>query len=331
MKTYIPYSLILATASCGVAFGAATAYTTPVGYETLPVTPGFNYLGVRLHNPVLAAGTVDTISPTQMTSAATNFGAIMTGGSATTYLVEFVNGSGAIQEVTGASASGSTITLPENVTSLVSAGAKFRIRAASTIASIFGAVNPAGITPGYSGPTDADVLYVPGAGGVLTQYFYDADNATWTNAKTNLAVNAASVALVYTDAVALFAQKATSVVISGQVITNSVLQSAIPGFNYLGTVYPVGSTLATAFGANTAAGPLHPGYSGPTDADVVYVPAGAGFTQYYYDADNGTWANAQTNLSVVASSISLPSAVIYFNAKTGINLLDTPPAYYSSL
>ena len=35
MKTYIPYSLILAVAASGMAFGAETAYTTPVGYVTL--------------------------------------------------------------------------------------------------------------------------------------------------------------------------------------------------------------------------------------------------------------------------------------------------------
>ena len=35
MKTYLPYSLILAAAASGMAFGAETAYTTPVGYVTL--------------------------------------------------------------------------------------------------------------------------------------------------------------------------------------------------------------------------------------------------------------------------------------------------------
>ena len=35
MKTSIPYSLILAAASCGLALGAETAYTVPVGYVSL--------------------------------------------------------------------------------------------------------------------------------------------------------------------------------------------------------------------------------------------------------------------------------------------------------
>ena len=37
MKTYIPYSLLAAAAACGMAIGAETAYTTPVGYVTLNV------------------------------------------------------------------------------------------------------------------------------------------------------------------------------------------------------------------------------------------------------------------------------------------------------
>ena len=37
MKTHITYSLLAAAAACGMAFGAETAYTTPVGYVSLAV------------------------------------------------------------------------------------------------------------------------------------------------------------------------------------------------------------------------------------------------------------------------------------------------------
>ena len=328
MKTYIPYSLILAAASLGMAFGQTTAYTTPVGYETISLTAGFNYMGVRLHNPIVDAGLVATISATQMTSTS-NFGAILTGGAGTTYIVEFLNGSGAIQEVTGASASGSTLLLPENVTALVSAGAQYQIRAASTIASIFGATNSAGLTPGFSGPGDADVVYVPNGVGGYTQYFYDEDNTSWANALTNSLVNASQVPLVYTDGILVFKIGTKDVVVSGEVKKKSVLQSASAGFNTLGTIFPVGTTLATAFSSNI--GVIHPGFSGPGDADIVYVPNGATFTSYFYDEDNSSWANASTNALVNASTVNLPSAVLYFNAGSAINLLNSAPAAYSSL
>jgi uncharacterized protein (TIGR02597 family) len=52
MKTYIPYSLLLAAASCGLVLGAETAYTTPVGYVTLPIAAeGDTYISPALERP----------------------------------------------------------------------------------------------------------------------------------------------------------------------------------------------------------------------------------------------------------------------------------------
>jgi hypothetical protein len=328
MKPYT-YALLAAAAACGLA-AAETAYTTPVGYETLSASAGFNYLGLRLHEPTVAAGTVDTINATTMTDAAVNFGTVLTGGAATTYIVEFKNNSGVIQEITGASASGNSITLVQNITASVSAGAEYRIRKAATLASVFGAANSVGLTPGFSGSSGADVVYIPDGAGGFGQYYYDEDNASWSDATNGLPVTAASVPIVYPDGIILFANASETITVTGEVKTFETLHAVLPNFNYLSSVYPAGATLASAF--NGAIPSLNPGFSGSSGADVIYVPDGLGnFGQYYYDEDNASWSDANSGLPVTATSISLSSGIIFFNAGSAKNLLNQEPASYSTL
>ena len=64
MKPYLPYSLILAAAaSSGMAFGAATAYTTPVGYVTLAVPASSDTnIAIPLQTATSWAGVSTTIA-----------------------------------------------------------------------------------------------------------------------------------------------------------------------------------------------------------------------------------------------------------------------------
>jgi uncharacterized protein (TIGR02597 family) len=57
MKKYLSYSLILATAATGLAHGAATAYTTPVGYVSVAIpASGDSTIGQPLHRSPLFTG-----------------------------------------------------------------------------------------------------------------------------------------------------------------------------------------------------------------------------------------------------------------------------------
>lgn len=323
------YAFLAAAAACGLASAQTTAYTTPVGYETINLAPGTNTMGVRLHNPVVVAGVLETISATQMTDLQVDFDAVLTGGASTFYIVEFLNDSGVIQEVTGASGTNSTLTLVEDITASVSAGARYQIRAASTLASIFGATNSAGLTPGFSGPTDADIISVPDGAGGFFEYFYDEDNSSWANAADNSLVDGSTVPLVYTDGLFVFTNAPETLTVSGEIVKDSKLQGLASGFNNLGSVFPVGATLDTMFGSNLAV--IHPGFSGPTDADIVYVPNGAGFDEYFYDEDNSSWARASDNSLVDPTSVSLPSGLLYFNAAGSFTIENMAPAAYSTL
>lgn len=63
MKTFLPYSLILAAAAAGMAFGAETAYTTPVGYISI-TAPGNSDTTVT---PPLQRATVYASASTSIT------------------------------------------------------------------------------------------------------------------------------------------------------------------------------------------------------------------------------------------------------------------------
>ena len=67
MKPYT-YSILAAALACGMAQGAATAYTTPVGYVSLTIPASADStVGQPLHRPTAFAGistgiTDDTVS-----------------------------------------------------------------------------------------------------------------------------------------------------------------------------------------------------------------------------------------------------------------------------
>jgi hypothetical protein len=174
------------------------------------------------------------------------------------------------------------------------------------------------------------VVYIPKVGGFDT-YYYDGDDEVWKTTSPVSDVVAANIPIVYTDGIIVFNVAPESVVVTGEIKTESVNSTAMPGFNYLGSIYPVGATLETAFGANTSTS-ITPGFGGPTGADVVYVPKVGGFDTYYYDGDDLVWKTTSPVADVDAALINLPSSVIYFSAAgSAINLVQTPAAIYSSL
>jgi hypothetical protein len=323
--------LALALLAPGALFAQTTATTTPVGYEEIDLATGFNYMGLRLHSTPVIAGTFETVNNTTLADTGVDIAAALATGK--TYIVEITDtaGVGAVAEIVKADVTTDTISTANGFAALgVTAGAKYLIREAATLASTFGATNTFGLTPGYSGPGDADLVYVPDGAGGFTQYFYDEDETSWKNAETNTAVDATSVPLVYLDGIIVFANAAETIVVSGEIKKEAAYQLVKPGFNYLSSLFPVDATLASAFNGSLAS--INPGYSGPGDADLIYVVNGATINQYFYDEDETTWKNAETNTAIVPEDIDLPSGIIYFNAgASDSSLKNSAPTGYSSL
>jgi hypothetical protein len=326
MKTKISFSLLLAAAAAsGLALGADTAYTTPVGYETIPVVAGFNYLGVRLHNPVIAAGTFETVTATSVTDT----GAVFSLNAGQIYLIEIDNGSGVLTEIMSSSVSGSTISTTDNlVSSGVTNGVSYKIRSASSLTTIFGATNSAGLTGGFGGIAGADVVFIPNGSGGFSQFYYDTLANSWADVNGN-AVNGSQISIVYTDGLIVSSGSAQSVVVSGEVKKTPTNVAAAVGFNYLGSAYPTGATLSSIF---TQALPnITQGFGGIAGADVFFVSNGAGgFNQYYYDSLISSWADVNGN-SVNGATINVQSGIIFSNEGTTSNIKLSPPAGYSTL
>ncbi|MES2658240.1 MAG: hypothetical protein V4689_06460 [Verrucomicrobiota bacterium] len=328
MKTYIPYSLLLAAAASGVAFGAETAYTTPVGYETLPLASGFNYVGIRTHSPTVAAGTFETVTATTLTDTGSALGTTL--DDATSYIIEITGGNGAITNILGAAAVGDAITVTDNLTSVgVANGAAYRIRPASTLSSIFGSGNSAGLAAGFFGPGGADLVYVPSGGGNFTIYYYDDGIPGWADG-TGAGVDPSAITLIYTDTLIVATGAPLNLTVSGEVKKDSTLLALDSGFNYAASVYPAGATLASEFGL-TSPPNLDYGFFGPGGADLVYLPNGAGgFNIYYYDDGIPGWADG-TGAGVDAATVNLTPGVIIANENGPVNLKANAPSSYSSL
>jgi hypothetical protein len=334
MKSFIPYSLLAAAAACGLALGQ-TAYTTPVGYETVSLKAGTNYAGIRLHEPVVVAGVIDTLTSTELTDASVNFEDALTGGASTFYVLEITNDNGVIQEVTGASANGSSLELVDDITLLAQAGDSYKIRKASTLASVFGASNSAGLAPGFFGPGGADIVAVPDGAGGADQYYYDEDQESWAIVTETGGdpVDSAAIPLIYTDAMIVVMNSDLDLVVTGEVKTEAVSHAIAAGTNYLGTVFPAGATLESAFGSAETLATLDPGFFGPGGADIIQIPDGAGGAdQYYYDEDQESWAIVTESGGdpVDASTIDLPSGILFSNEGAPFDLLNSPPSFYSS-
>ncbi len=334
----LTYSLILAAASCGMAFGATTAYTTPVGYETLSLVAGFNYGGVRLQQSPVVAGTFETVTSTTLTDNDVDLGAALV--DTTQYIIEITGGNGAITVVPGTAASLNSITVTDDLTMVgVTNGASYRIRPVSTLASIFGAADSAGLLKGFYGPGGADLVYLPNATD-FDVYFYDDGEGSWAKITPEgySLVTGGDVSIVYTDGVVISAQNPLDLVVTGEVKKDNTLMAMSTGFNYVGTVSPVGATLQSTFGLvpppATSNSGLDRGFYGPGGADLIYLQNGLEFDIYFYDDGEASWCKlTSTGYDLIAdpSLISLPSGAIIANENGGTNILFSVPASYGGL
>tara|TARA_B100001057_G_scaffold177567_2_gene178384 strand:+ start:3442 stop:4437 length:996 start_codon:yes stop_codon:yes gene_type:complete len=298
------------------------------GYETLTINAGkFNVLGLRLHEPQVVSGTFDANTVDSLTDNDVNFTDVLTAGKR--YLVEIAD-SGCVIEVDAWS--GSDLT---GLAGVEAADASdYTIRAAKTIGDVFGAENSAGLTASANAdPSEASVIYVPSGSG-FTQVFYStlAGFSGWLDAGTF--ADASDLPLNYVDGLIVNEKGAAniSLVVTGMVKTTSTLLPVSDAFTYLGTAYPVGSTLGNSGLADSVSGSEN---ADPSEADTVYLPKpdASGYDQYFFSTLAGFdgWLNSAT--FAAAGDIELTSGIIISQNGTGaaFNATVTPPAFYADL
>lgn len=320
MKTSIPYSLLLAAASCGLALGADTAYTTPVGYTTSEVLKQnqYNLIGITLHNPTVSAGIIVGESATSVTVSGVDFTAILTAGN--TYVLELSNG--VIQEITSWTAT--TLNTPQDITSFVNPNTTtFKLRQASTIAQLFGAANESGLQGTPDGDSNkADQIFIPNGAG-FTVVFYDVTDG-WVDTSFN---GASNLPVVYTDGILIQRRGVDkTLVFTGEVKTTPTAIVTENQYTYLSSVYPVGVTLGNSGLSNFV---KHTPDGDSSTADLVYITNGTGgYDVAFYDDTDG-WVN--TSFDGVADKAITSGFIIQRRAASAYMATITPPAYYSSL
>ena len=330
MKTKFTYTLLAAAAVCSWANAQSTAYTAPVGYTTQTLAANsFNLVGINLLTPVAARGTLTNVASATLTDSTADYSTALTAGK--TYILEVTSGTaaGTVQEFV--SWSGSTLTLPAAVAGLA-AGDAYTVRAAATLQEVF----PVGFLAGSGLATNADKVWVPTGAGTYTKYWYKTTSPvgwhTTTTGQNNTGAAPSSVPLVYIDGI-LIEKKGTAkdLVMTGEVKTTGSNALVAQGFNLISINPPSGSTLTNSGLVGDIAG------SGlPTNADIVWVPAGNGtYTGYWYKSTNPAgWCTTTTgsnNAGAVTTDVALTPGVFIQrkSATPKVITLDVPSSYSS--
>lgn len=315
--------------------GSATAQESvskPVGYETIDYVAGFNYLGIRLHEAPVSSGETADVAGSTITVADGVADALAEGE---TYIFEVSSGDavGGISVIDSFDADGDTLVLVDDLSANLVTGDSFTIRPASSLETVFGPAESDTLAAAAA-PGQADQVWVPNATGGFDKYYKYSffGSAEWRNVDTDAVVDPAAVDLIYTDAIILQALAADSLVVSGSVKLDDTGIVLADGFNYVGSVYPVGANLDSFFGpldfsfldAAAAAG----------QADQIWIPDGAGFVKYYPYSFFGTtnWRNVDTDTNVDdPTTVELSSGFIIQNVGGPSEVIGSAPSFYADL
>ena len=327
MKTHL--KLIAGVALAAISSASAQENTTkPVGFRTETIKAGvFNLISAELTEAVSAAGTATGVSATGLTDDAADFTTTLAGTE--TWVVQITSGAanGTVIEVTAA---GTTLTSPDFAAAGVAAGDSYEVRASKTLADIFGPANEAGLTAGTA--DTADIIWVPNGDGTFTRY-YQKLGGLGGNGWRSLASptkDESGAPIVYSDAFFIQSRSATdkNLVIVGHVQTRAATVGLIQGFNFVSRIAPVGQTLATTGLLPTLLG------GASANADLVWIPDGAGGYTRYYSKIGGLGGDGWRSLSAPAADASgtpLASGVIIQRKGAATNAKVGVPAFYANL
>ncbi len=292
---------LLATAA--VATAQTVSISEPSGYTTLSLPAGAStFVGLNLVPPTTYAGTFDVVATdtTRRTITLTNAGTRLVDNqyNVVPHFVEITTpGSrqGMNTVITGTATSGNRVIVQDALPQDVSGGT-VTIRRLWTLSTVFGANNQAGLTGAISS-NSADLIRVPNRAAGYDQYFYSTGGFTgvgWRQIGAGTA-NKANVPLYFSEGFFIFNRGATkSVTLPGTIKTGPTQVLIETGNNYLANLCPVQSNV-TSQGRTLGNSGLYNGttngLTGATsaeNADLVLVPNGAGYIQYFYSTGGFT-------------------------------------------
>lgn len=317
--------------SSGLFAVESTAYTKPSGFVTHTLKAGkFNLIGLTLHEAVTVAGTFTDINGSVLTDANAAYNAALEGGK--TYVLEVTSGTldGTIQEVTVWT--DNTITTPDDLSGGLQDGDSYQLRAAMTVADVFGDANEGGLLGGASASV-SDNIYIPTASG-FEIYYYSTGGFFGTGWRKDGggATDYAGHPMVMTDAFYLYRRgtEDLNLVHTGTVKVVDTSSAITSKYSYLSGVYPVGSTLDSSDLKDSLVG----GASASVSDQVLIQNDAGGFDFYYYSTGGffGTGWRKDGAGNTPQESVALPSAFIIQRVGTqDFNLKLSKPAGYENL
>lgn len=293
---------------------AQESTSKPVGYETIPYTAGFNYLGLRLHEAPAASGTSVSVSGATITVADGVADGLVAG---TSYIFEVTSDDalGAVVLVNSFDAAADTLTLSDDISANFGDGHGFIIRPSSTLTTVFGESNDvansgAGLVSTASFGT-CDQIWLPDGAGGFSKYAYVKGNPFagtvdgWKDS-SGLTVDPETINLVYVDGVIVNGASAGNVVVSGSVKLEPVSIVLTTTFNYIGGMFPVGLTLAESelgfsLGSTGSFG----------TSDQVWLPNGAGGFAKYAFVQGNPFTGSPTGWKNSAGGVVDPAAISF--------------------
>ena len=320
--------MVAALLAPGALFAQTSSTTIPVGYTTVALAPDkFTLLSITTQQPTVASGVLTAESASDVTTTGVDFTTLLTTG--VTYILELPDG--VIQEVTSWTAT--TLNTPQDVTaSVVPNTTTYKLRRADTVASIFGAANSAGLTADDDeDPYNNDLVLVPNASNAFdTVYYFTGEGAEgWYTVAGDPAND-----LVLNYSKGLFVQRGAgstiNLVLDGEVKITPTSGSLVAGYNFLGSVAPVGLTLGTStlntfltFATNeTEANDI-------ADNVLWQKPDGSYRTAYYFnDGETVGWFDT---VGDPAEDLPLDTGFLIFNKGVAKPYAVNLPSSYSSL
>jgi len=328
MNKLIPLTIVATLSFLSSTYGQALNSTTSKlsTVQSINIPAGSTRLvGINVVKPVLAAGILDSESANAITDTHVNFTTALSEQS--NLWVEITSGPnrGIASLIT--SYSQTVLTTEDNLTSFCSPGDKYEIRAAHTIASLFGTTNQAGLKPSTdaTGSGSPDLVKVPDGAGGFSDVFYSTSAAGWR--KTGSSANMANLPIYHIDGVYIVRNStmALNLKIAGLTRSTPTFYGVGTGStSVFNTVYPTGSTL----GNSGLASQLQQGSE--TTADIISFTNSSGALVSYYYLSGAGWRQIG-DATTDRANVSFSSAFTLLRRGTTGNIKAVPASAYTNL
>lgn len=244
-----PLLWFLAVSAIACAAHSQEASTKPVGFQTVTLKgSNYNLIGVNFLRPVITSGALESANGTSVTDDQGNFTNTLPAGAS--YWLELIDGpnQGSWSIVSPSNATAlNTVT---DLASYVTAGVKYEIRSAPTLADLFGATNAKGLKAGTS--LTADLIWIPNDEGGFDKAFYAAATPPFLTAGWRMIgsgnADMSQVPVYHIEGLIIERRGTTDleVYFDGAVKMTSSVIPVTSGFNYVQRSFPIGTTLGNS-------------------------------------------------------------------------------------